>query len=98
LKACIAKQIKRHDFPDKKLVTDAHTHDLEKLVRLAGLKQELESAFKRSEALGLNWSVARDWSESKRYDGDISAAQARDLYSACVARKHGILAWIKQRW
>ena len=25
LKACIAKQIKRFDFPDKKLVIDSHT-------------------------------------------------------------------------
>lgn len=98
LKACIAKQIKRHDFPDKKLIMDAHTHDLEKLVRLAGLRQELERAFQRNSALELNWTVTRDWSETKRYDENVSAARAKDLYSACVARRHGVLTWIKQRW
>lgn len=98
LKACFAKQIKRHDFPDKKLIVDAHTHDLDRLVRLAGLQPELERACQRSPALELNWTVTKDWSEIKRYDGDISAPQAKDLYSACVARKHGVLTWIKQRW
>jgi len=98
LKSCIAKQIKRHDFPDKKLVMDAHTHDLERLVRLAGLRQHLEKEFKKNAVFELNWTVAKDWSARKRYDPDISEAQAKDLYSACVARKHGILAWIKRRW
>ncbi|MEQ9564747.1 MAG: hypothetical protein RLN85_02845 [Pseudomonadales bacterium] len=98
LKSCIAKQIRRHDFPDKKLVVDAHTHNLETLLKLAGLKQDLENDFKKNPALEVNWTVAKDWSERKRYDPDISAAQAKDLYSACVARKNGVLAWIKQKW
>lgn len=98
LKACIAKQIKRHDFPDKKIVIDAHTHDLEKLVRLAGLVRDLEKDLKRNPAFAINWTVTKDWSETKRYDRDISAAQAKGLYSACVAQKHGVLAWVKRRW
>jgi HEPN domain-containing protein len=28
LKACIAKRTREHDFADKKLVNDSHTHDL----------------------------------------------------------------------
>ena len=28
LKACIAKQTQEHDFPDKKLVNESHTHNL----------------------------------------------------------------------
>jgi len=30
LKACIAKRTREHDFPEKKLVIDSHTHDLGK--------------------------------------------------------------------
>jgi HEPN domain-containing protein len=37
LKACIAKQFREHDFPDKKTVNESYTHDLTKLVNLAGL-------------------------------------------------------------
>ncbi|HET6628345.1 MAG TPA: hypothetical protein VFG91_01070 [Woeseiaceae bacterium] len=98
LKACIAKQIGHHDFPDKKLVNDAHTHDLDKLVRLAGLQPDLESELKKSPDLEINWSVVKEWSEQKRYDRGVSKARAKDLYSACVARKYGVLAWIKKRW
>jgi hypothetical protein len=28
LKACIAKQVRRNDFPDKRTVTESYTHDL----------------------------------------------------------------------
>ena len=37
LKACVAKLVKRHDFPEKGFANDAFTHDLEKLIRLTGL-------------------------------------------------------------
>ncbi len=37
LKACIAKQIKEHDFPDKQLVLDSYTHNLEQLLRISGV-------------------------------------------------------------
>jgi hypothetical protein len=30
-------ELSEHDFPDKKLVNDSHTHDLGKLLELAGL-------------------------------------------------------------
>lgn len=98
LKACIAKQVKRHDFPEKKLVNDAYTHDLERLVKLAGLASDLEKNLKAYPYFELNWTIITDWSESKRYDQNISEAQAKDLYSACVARKYGLLTWIRARW
>jgi hypothetical protein len=41
LKACLCKQFKLHDFPDRKLVQDSYTHDLDNLVRLAGLRAAL---------------------------------------------------------
>ena len=37
LKACIAKKTNRHDFPDKNTVNESYTHELSKLLRLAGL-------------------------------------------------------------
>jgi HEPN domain-containing protein len=35
LKACVAKQTKRHDFPDKDRAVKSYTHDLLQLVKLA---------------------------------------------------------------
>lgn len=98
LKACIAKQVRRYDFPDKKLANEAFTHDLEKLVRLAGLWPTLEKDMKAIRTLELNWAIVKDWSETSRYELSITEAQARDMYSACTARKNGILAWIKRQW
>jgi hypothetical protein len=46
LKACIAKQIKEFDFPDKKLVNDSYSHDLLKLLRLSGVGHLFEADLK----------------------------------------------------
>lgn len=97
LKACVAKQVKRYDFPDKKIANEAFTHDLEKLMRVAGLAPEFDRYRKANQALDLNWAVVKDWSEAVRYEVGITAAQARDLYSACTG-KDGILPWVKRRW
>lgn len=98
LKACVAKQVKRHDFPDKKLANEAFVHDLEKLVRVAGLAPAFERDRRANRALDLNWAVVKDWSETSRYELGITEAQARDLYNACTEHKNGILPWIKKRW
>jgi hypothetical protein len=97
LKACVSKQVKRYDFPDKKLANEAFSHDLERLVRIAGLAPVFEIDRLSNGDLELNWAVVKDWSESSRYDFGISRQQARDLWSACTGR-NGILQWIKRRW
>ena len=98
LKACVAKQVRRHDFPDKNLAAQAFTHDLKLLMKLAGLSPELERDMQSNKLLELNWTVVKDWSESSRYEIGISEIQARDLYSACTDRKNGVPYWIRRRW
>jgi hypothetical protein len=98
LKACVAKRTNRHDFPDKKTTLDAWTHDLQKLVHLAGVWSDLQRDMHVSPALEINWAIAQDWSESARYDLSITRVQARELYSACTSRRTGILPWIRERW
>ena len=98
LKACVAKQVRRYDFPNKRVANEAFTHDLERLLKVAGLGPTLERDLDANPALELNWAVVKDWTAAARYDDAITAAQARDLYSACTARKNGVLAWIRQRW
>jgi HEPN domain-containing protein len=98
IKACVAKQVKRYDFPDKKVAKEAYTHDLSKLVLLAGLGPDFEKDRKSNSALDLNWAVVKDWDEESRYDTGITAAQAQDLFSACTERQSGILTWVEKRW
>jgi hypothetical protein len=98
LKSCIAKRINRHDFPNKKLINDSHTHDLAKLMSIAELKDGLETARAADKSLGLNWKIVRDWSEEDRYNLNISKEDALELYSAITMRRAGIMAWLRNHW
>ena len=98
LKACIAKQTRRYEFPDKQRVGDSYTHDLTKLVRIAGLKDVLEQEIESDQALFANWDIVKEWSEGTRYQTDVSERRSRELYSAITGRKNGVLAWIRQWW
>jgi HEPN domain-containing protein len=98
LKACIAKQIRRHDFPDRKLINDSYTHNLETLLKLSGLKTELENAFQSNPSLELNWTIVKDWGIDSRYSDKTSKTTAQDFYSAVTARKSGVLSWLKGWW
>ena len=96
LKACISKQIKQFDFPDKKLVNDSYSHDLAKLLNTAGLKQELIIQEGKDTNFKLNWSVANKWSEESRYDHTIESQDAKDLFDAITDTKSGVLPWLKK--
>lgn len=98
LKACIAKQVNKHDFPNKDLANKAHVHNLEQLIKLAGLENDLNNAIAGNRILEVNWAVVKDWKETSRYSCAISPADAKDLYSACTSRSNGILTWIKHKW
>ena len=98
LKACIAKQTRRHQFPDKKLANEAFQHDLTKLLQVSGLQPDFEKELRANSVFQVNWTIAKDWSEVSRYDLTLTQAQARDLYVACTARQNGILSWISRRW
>lgn len=98
LKACIAKQTNKLDFPDKVLAQKAYTHDLEVLMGLSGLKPAFEADRAGLGPLALNWTIVKDWSEEARYDLSVTKTQARDLYTACTSRKFGVLTWIRKKW
>lgn len=97
LKACIAKLTKRHDFPDKGFAHQVFTHDLEALMKHARLQPALD-AHGVGSPIELNWRIIKDWEVDSRYDVSITEPQARDLYSACVRHKTGVLPWIRRRW
>ena len=95
LKACIAKQTEQYDFPDRRMVNDSYTHNLTKLIKIAGLPLEQEMG--KNEDFVDNWSVVKEWSEESRYE-KISENAARDLHSAVVDVKYGVLQWIRRHW
>jgi HEPN domain-containing protein len=98
IKAAIAKQTQRHEFPNKRLAQDSWTHDLKQLLQTAGLWAAFETAKRTNPNLDLNWAVAKDWTEGSRYILTTSQKQATDLYSACTAKRHGLLSWLRTYW
>lgn len=97
LKACIAKRTREHDFPEKKLVNDSHTHDVGKLFQLAELKIELEAAVQAVPSMQSKLDTVQDWSEASRYQKK-TLQEATDLLDAIEDATGGLLPWIKLRW
>jgi hypothetical protein len=97
LKACIAKRTQLHDFPEKKLVNDSHTHNLKELLRLAELKTELDSVLDADPEMRSNLETVQDWSETARYQRK-TVLDTIALLTAIESQEGGLLPWIRQRW
>jgi len=98
LKACFAKQIQKHEFPDKKMVNDSYTHNLEKLLEVAGLKNEFQGEIQKNSMLFDNWLIIQDWSEQARYLSAISEQKAQNIIAAITDQQSGVLRWLKKLW
>ena len=98
LKACIARQIKEHDFPDRQLVLDSYTHNLEQLLRISGVKPQFDARVKVDKAFEVNWTTVRDWTEAARYDDNVPEVRARELLIAVMDATSGVLTWLKTLW
>jgi HEPN domain-containing protein len=97
LKACISRAFGRYRIPDPQIMKEIYTHRLETLVKIANLQSQLEFEKSNDQIFALNWTVAKDWSESSRY-ATWTEAEARDLNKAITQRNHGVLRWAKQHW
>src|ERR1051326_568447 len=90
LKACIARLTRRFDFPDKKTAADSHTHNLERLVGLAGLEADFKARQSADPVFKANWTIVEAWTETSRYE-QKSRAEADDLIRAVSEPGHGVL-------
>ena len=98
LKACIAKQTNKYDFPDKKFVNKIYTHNLEELIKLSGLELNFNNEIKQNSIFDTNWSIVKTWTEDSRYLSNIKEATAKQFYSAVTSKKNGIIPWLKKYW
>jgi HEPN domain-containing protein len=94
LKACIAKETRQYEFPDKRKAEAVWVHHLSELLGLAGLKPVLDSA---SPELRTNWAVVKDWTEESRYEFHTES-DARAIFDATMDPQNGVLEWLKQHW
>jgi len=101
LKACIAKAVRKHEFPDKDRAQAGFKHKLTDLVQAAGLQTDLQSTKTTDASFKRYWDwIAGEtgWSEQSRYRWDTLEGEARDLYKAVADPKHGVLRWIRKHW
>jgi hypothetical protein len=97
LKACIAKQTKEYDFPDKDRAVKSYTQKPKDLLGISGLDSIFRSDAPANPRLSASWDVVSDWSEQSRYEV-ISEADAKLLLDAIERPQDGVLPWIKQYW
>jgi HEPN domain-containing protein len=99
LKACIAKETKQHDFPDKpEQIKQIYSHNPEKLLSLAKLKDKLEQDMKSNRELRAYWNRVVNWSEEKRYELGITEAETKDFFEAIADSTNGVFQWLKKSW
>jgi hypothetical protein len=97
LKACVAKLVNQHDFPDRRLANDSYTHNVMVLLRVAGLQSDFEVAIASDSTLKDNWVLVAGWSEQSRYERH-TLEKTKRLYAAITDPTNGVLPWIKARW
>ena len=97
LKACIAKQTRRYEFPDKKRVIESYSHELLPLVRLAGLGDALRERIRQDSKFQKKWDISRVWSEESRYRRHDQKS-AQNMVEAVAHRSDGVVAWIRPYW
>ena len=98
LKACVAKQTREFDFPDKRLAERSYTHDLVQLLHISDVEETFAEAIRANKTLGWSWSTLKDWSEASRYTLDVTQKSAEDMLAAVGDEKNGVLSWLKRHW
>jgi len=98
LKACLARAVQQHDFPDKNFVNRAYTHKLKELAQLdAALWKDLQKEAGVDVKLRSNWDAVLLWDDENRYEV-VEKLQAESLYVATTEPGSGVMEWIRRRW
>jgi hypothetical protein len=101
LKACVLAHIENNNadviFRERKFSENCWTHNIEDLVRLAGLRTVLDLDMAANRPLGVNWVYATQWKEISRYQ-TATEFNARRLVQAVTDAADGVLPWIRARW
>ena len=80
LKACALALIEKTGiiYRDKKFAEKCWTHEVEELLKLAGLERERGLAIAASSVFGTHWLIVKRWNEAARYS-EWTEAESRSL-------------------
>lgn len=94
LKAKIARKKFNGYWPPQALAADLHTHDLEILLREAGLLTALLSEPRARTSFGRRWHAVRVWRPSLRYER-LKQPRAVEMVDAVGNEPDGVARWLK---
>jgi len=100
LKACVVVYVERNAdvvFREKRFSEACWTHDIEKLVSLAGLRAQRDADVAANTVLDDNWLIVKEWRESVRYQ-TTTQLKAEKLFQAVSDIANGVLPWIRNHW
>jgi HEPN domain-containing protein len=96
LKACIARRTKQDEFPPKDANT-YYTHDLMRLLGIAGLQSQYDQEKIAEPAFEANWAIVKDWTEQSRYRTH-DQQEASEILAAVKDPQAGVLQWLRKNW
>ena len=99
-KACVLARVSAAPeliFEERKFSEKCWTHDLEGLVKLAGLEGTRGADMASNAGRRDNWKVVKDWNEKSRYK-TASGQKARRLFQAITGKSNGVMQWIRAHW
>lgn len=100
LKSCVLARVAANPeliYQDRKFSNDAWTHDIERLLVVAGIKGDRDKDAAANIALYRNWQQVKDWDEKSRYL-QKTQVEARLLFDAVTDPNDGVMQWIRARW
>ena len=81
----------------KQFSVDCWTHDIEKLIKRAGLERDRAADIAANANLRTNWGLVGKWDENSRYQMKTQI-DAEELYNAITDSANGVMQWIRVRW
>jgi hypothetical protein len=100
LKSCVLARVAAHPeviYQDKRFSNDAWTHDIERLLVVADIRNQRDADAAANVVLYQNWQHVKDWNEESRYL-QKTQAEAELLFNAVTDPNDGVMQWIRARW
>jgi len=100
LKACVLVRVGATPeviFKNKRFSEDVWTHDIERLLVAADLKDQRGNDARANLLLDKNWQTVKDWKEASRYQ-QKTQSEAQLLFNAVTDSTDGVMPWIRAHW
>jgi len=97
LKAAIMRKHRLNGWPADFRQRGWGTHDLNKLLKYAGLADEMRQEVDAATKVGAAWLTVKDWDNQARYGRLEDYSTGRDMLKAANNPIWGVLSWLAKK-